>query len=109
MKTQMTFEFKSDPGHGWVVLRPTDLKKLGLSVDDFTEFSYVRKNGTVYAEEDCDGAIVMAAHHKKFGTWPVYTKTYYKHRRFLNGLYRCTGKNVDWKTASKYIHEALKG
>tara|TARA_R100000995_G_scaffold49917_1_gene23961 strand:+ start:711 stop:929 length:219 start_codon:yes stop_codon:yes gene_type:complete len=34
---------------------------LDLSQSDFSEFSYISENGTIYAEEDCDCAYLFKA------------------------------------------------
>ena len=42
----------SDAGHGWLAVKVSDLKMLGIETN-ITPFSYV-KGKTVYLEEDCD-------------------------------------------------------
>jgi predicted acyltransferase (DUF342 family) len=44
--------FHSDAGHGWLAVKVSDLKMLGIETN-ITPFSYV-KGKTVYLEEDCD-------------------------------------------------------
>ena len=44
--------FHSDNGHGWLAVKFSDLKMLGIAAD-ITPFSYV-KGKTAYLEEDCD-------------------------------------------------------
>lgn len=51
--------FHSDPGHGWLAVKLSDLKMLGIETQ-ITPYSYV-KGKTVYLEEDCDMARFMSA------------------------------------------------
>lgn len=51
MKTR-TYDFISDPGHGWIKVPRKQLDDLNIA-DKITRYSYQR-NGHVYLEEDCD-------------------------------------------------------
>jgi hypothetical protein len=51
--------FHSDPGHGWLAVKLSDLKMLGIETQ-ITPYSYV-KGKTVYLEEDCDMSTFMSA------------------------------------------------
>ena len=42
----------SDPGHGWLAVKLSEIKMLGIETD-ISEFSYI-KGKTAYLEEDCD-------------------------------------------------------
>jgi hypothetical protein len=44
--------FHSDPGHGWLAVKLSDLKMLGIETK-ISSYSYV-KGKTAYLEEDCD-------------------------------------------------------
>lgn len=44
--------FHHDPGHGWLAVKMSDLKMLGIETK-ISSYSYV-KGKTVYLEEDCD-------------------------------------------------------
>jgi proteasome assembly chaperone (PAC2) family protein len=48
----MKFNFYGDPGHGWVKVPYSLIKKLGIE-KKISFYSYYRK-GNVYLEEDCD-------------------------------------------------------
>jgi hypothetical protein len=48
----MTKVFHSDPGHGWLAVKLSDLKMLGIETQ-ISSYSYV-KGKTAYLEEDCD-------------------------------------------------------
>lgn len=52
-------KFHSDPGHGWLAVKESDLDALGIR-DEITEFSF--QNGkTVYLEEDLDAGTFINA------------------------------------------------
>jgi hypothetical protein len=60
MKT-IKYMFISDPGHGWLAVPATTIRKLGLA-QDISPYSYVSDTGkTVYCEEDCDAGLVIKA------------------------------------------------
>lgn len=61
--------FYTDPGHGWLEVPWTELKALGLNPNDFSRYSYRRRN-TFYLEEDCDAPKFIAAYKAKHGTEP---------------------------------------
>lgn len=62
------FKSYSDPGHGWLAVKRSDLHALGIA-DKITRFSYQRGN-TVYLEEDCDVTLFFKAFKDKFGVEP---------------------------------------
>ena len=47
-----TFLYHTDPGHGWIEVPMTELRRLGIE-RAITPFSY-RHGDTAYLEEDCD-------------------------------------------------------
>ena len=49
----------SDPGHGWLAVKFSDLKMLGIEAD-ITDFSYM-KGKTAYLEEDKDASTYIRA------------------------------------------------
>jgi hypothetical protein len=60
MKTRQ-YLYIMDPGHGWLAVPSTTIRKLGLA-QDISPYSYVSDSGkTVYCEEDCDAALVVEA------------------------------------------------
>ena len=64
MKT-VRYTFISDPGHGWLAVPATTIRKLGLA-QDITCYSYVSASGkTVYCEEDQDAGTVINALKEK--------------------------------------------
>lgn len=63
----MTYTFYADPGHAWLAVPVTDLASVGLTRQDFSEYSYI-KGDVVYLEEDCDA----------FKFWEAYTATHGK-------------------------------
>jgi len=44
--------YHSDPGHGWLAVKLSDLEMLGIETK-ISSYSYV-KGKTAYLEEDCD-------------------------------------------------------
>lgn len=59
--------YESDPAHGWLVVREIDVRKTGLTADDFSDFSYYRVIGgvTYFAlEEDLDASRFATASRK---------------------------------------------
>lgn len=56
----MDFVYHSDAGHGWLFANNAQLVELGLTRSSFTKYSYCGFDG-VYAEEDCDAAILVNA------------------------------------------------
>ena len=50
----MTFSLHSDPAHGYLYVTAYDLQRAGVTAVDFTTFSFLGRNGSMYLEEDCD-------------------------------------------------------
>ncbi len=67
---QEKFTMISDPGHGWLEVRWTSLRDVGLNPTDFTPYSY-RSGNTFYLEEDCDAGKFVAAYRRKYGRLPT--------------------------------------
>lgn len=57
MKT--SFDFYTDPGHGWLRVPLVTLIHLGIA-SKISEYSYWRK-GFAYLEEDCDAELLVKA------------------------------------------------
>ena len=55
----MTKVFHSDPGHGWMAVKLSELKMFGIE-DKISSYSYV-KGKTAYLEEDCDAVTFIQA------------------------------------------------
>jgi hypothetical protein len=51
--------YHSDPGHGWLAVKLSDLKMLGIE-SEISSYSYV-KGKTAYLEEDCDASLFIKA------------------------------------------------
>ena len=64
----MTYIFYSDPGHGWLRVRRSELQELGIA-DKITEYSYVFGD-YVYLEEDDDYHTFKKAYKGKHGRDP---------------------------------------
>jgi hypothetical protein len=67
---QKTFDFISDPGHGWVKVPKTMLADLLIS-QEITRYSYQR-DAFAYLEEDLDATTFHQAYEKCFGFPPKY-------------------------------------
>lgn len=67
---QKTFDFISDPGHGWVKVPLTLLESLCIS-GEISDYSYMR-GANAYLEEDCDASLFHQAFEKCFGFPPKY-------------------------------------
>ena len=67
---QKTFDFISDPGHGWVKVPMTLLQALCIS-EKITDYSY-RRGDFAYLEEDLDASIFHQAYEQCFGFPPKY-------------------------------------
>ena len=61
--TSLTYNFYSDPGHGWLHCKLDELVELGIQ-DKISHYSYIRGND-VYLEEDCDMSTFMNAMESK--------------------------------------------
>jgi len=62
MKTKQ-YNFHTDPGHGWLAVKITELAALGL-LTKISPWSYRTReaiNPTVYLEEDCDAPLFIEA------------------------------------------------
>lgn len=59
MSMSTTYDCYSDPGHGWLKVKRSELVRLGI-LDRITSYSYQRGE-FVYLEEDCDLSAFMDA------------------------------------------------
>lgn len=64
-----TYEYHTDPGHGWLKVPMKEIEELGLKI---TEFSY-QDGDFGYLEEDLDAGTFMRAYKEKYGTDPEHT------------------------------------
>ena len=56
--------FHSDPGHAWLEVSKVELRRVGVSKNEISHYSY-KKGPNVYLEEDCDAGIYINALMKK--------------------------------------------
>lgn len=75
MINNRSFNYYSDPGHGWIAVKIKVLSELGLSPSDFTGYSYLRGK-TIYLEEDDDASKFIETWVKKFGDRPNIVRKY---------------------------------
>lgn len=66
----MSFELKSDPGHGWLIVTLAELVDVGLTESDITPYSY-RLGEIIGLEEDCDAGTFIDAYQAKYGSIPA--------------------------------------
>ena len=78
------FTFYSDPGHGWLEVAWSDLKRLSLNPTDFSRCSS-RKGNLFYVEEDCDAPIFLNAWEAMHGIKPQFREVY-QERIFIRNL-----------------------
>lgn len=65
---KLKFNFHSDAGHGWLAVKKSLVRELGLA-SGISQFSYMQGQ-TAYLEEDCDMLAFMNAFERKFGIKP---------------------------------------
>lgn len=56
---EKVYIFHTDPGHGWLAVKRSELKQLAIE-DKISTYSY-QKGATVYLEEDCDAGVFIEA------------------------------------------------
>lgn len=69
-RVQKTFDYLTDPGHGWVKVPKTLISDL-LIREEISHYSYMR-GAYAYLEEDCDASKFHEAYEKCFGFPPKY-------------------------------------
>jgi hypothetical protein len=69
-----TYVFHSDPGHGWLAVKKSELRYLNLE-QKISTYSYM-KGDTVYLEEDCDASEFVKAYTECFGKRPTFKESY---------------------------------
>jgi hypothetical protein len=73
MKKTIRLNWITDPSHGWLKVSRADVKKLGLSADSFSTYSYQSAKGTTYyLEEDSDAPILLKALDESRELLPVW-------------------------------------
>lgn len=64
----MVFNFHSDAGHGWLAVKNSLVRELGLATE-ISAYSYMQGQSS-YLEEDCDMGRFIRAFTAKFGFEP---------------------------------------
>ena len=64
------FLFISDPGHGWLVCDVDAVNEVGLSMFEFSSYSF-GQNGALFLEEDCDATLFVLAFEAHHGRKPT--------------------------------------
>lgn len=83
----MTFQFYSDPGHGWLRVDLASAKAVGLEPKDFSTFSYAFGNW-LYLEEDCDAGAFIYAYTAKHGRTPDIKNHHSNHNSVIRNYPR---------------------
>jgi|TARA_E500000305_G_C3866590_1_gene163131 hypothetical protein len=65
----MSYKFHADAAHGWLEVPLDDVYTIGLSLENFSPYSY-READTLYLEEDRDASIFMNAYKAMKGELP---------------------------------------
>jgi hypothetical protein len=66
-----TYRFIEDPGHGWLEVTKSELKRLGIE-RKISTYSY-QNGGYAYLEEDCDYAVFEMEKHNRKEAYRVVT------------------------------------
>lgn len=77
-----TYDFHSDPGHGWIAVQRDELATLGL-LDQISHYSYMQ-GPLAFLEEDDDASKFFAA--KRSRGEPVDTIDQYEEESFVRSL-----------------------
>jgi len=75
-----TFDFISDPGHGWLKVNTRDLFALGLTPADFSSYSY-RRGDDLYLEEDCDASLFIVRYRERTNSNPKFRERVAREKR----------------------------
>ena len=88
----------SDPAHAWLFVSQAQMCTLGLTIRDFSRYSYHDRAG-IYAEEDCDASLVIAKHNQVLDCVPLIDYVDYPTQsEYIRSLPRC-GKKLTAKGA----------
>lgn len=77
-----TFDFYTDPGHGWLKVPLDMLEEFGIQ-NQISRCS-MRKGKFAYLEEDCDAPIFEKAFKDRTGEVPTYRDKYSENSRVRN-------------------------
>lgn len=88
--TQPTFDFFTDPGHGWLKVTQKHLNLIGLKPADFTSYSYV-KGDALYLEEDQDASLFINKWKEHFGEGSFKIRENHTNNQSRIRSYDCNG------------------
>lgn len=83
---KMVFNYHSDAGHGWLAVKLTLVRELGLA-KEISQYSYMQGQ-SAYLEEDCDMAKFITAFKAKFGFEPQINELNPKDRSMIRSFKR---------------------
>jgi hypothetical protein len=98
----ITIDVITDNSHGWAIVPVSLMRALGIDAGDFTRHSHVDpQTGTIYAEEDCDITVVLAAYHRATGDMPAIEESW----ATINprNMPRLPGTAPRWQEAHAYL------
>ena len=61
----------TDPGHGWLVATIDDVNAIGLSIYEFSRYSFA-EDALLYLEEDADATLFCLAYEAATGRKPEF-------------------------------------
>lgn len=96
-----TFTFYTDPGHGWLEVRYTDIAQLGLTPGMFSPYSY-RRGEWFFLEEDCDATLFILAFEAKYGVRPMLRDSYSEHSP-VRSYTRLAGEDYSFEKMSARV------
>ena len=82
----MIFNFHSDAGHGWLAVKLSLVRELGLA-GKISKYSYMQGN-SAYLEEDLDAGLFINAFKDRFGVDPHINHLPQKERSLIRTMNR---------------------
>lgn len=69
--------FVADPGHGWLLVTPSQLASYGISEHQISPYSYRSPDGeTIALEEDCDAGVFLDAFKRTHDASPYIDEAF---------------------------------
>lgn len=66
-----TFVVYNDPGHGWAKVPFDVIDEIGMKLEDFSSYSYLKRRH-IYLEEDCDMSLFAKRFNEHHGVAPAW-------------------------------------
>ncbi len=99
------FKFYSDPGHGWMAAKITDVFRLGIQ-HKISPYSYVR-GLTVFLEEDCDASAFITKYKEVVGDL-YYESKHTNERHWIRSCERWNIRQAEevWKNSVYFVENS---